>query len=156
MLYSLILSFLIKFSSCFNTINCSLNGEGIWGIGLITGSTLFDLTTPIDPLPSNSKISTNSHSISSKISSKTLSNSSSQGTCHRNPIISCIDILDTPTAFVADPFLYIENNEANNTWYAFYELKNMNSTVNRRRGQIGLSESYDQVIEFSFFSFVCV
>lgn len=114
--------FLISFSLSFDTNYCSLNGEGVWAIGLLKGSTLFDLHSP--------------HGIKK----------SDGGKCSRNPIISCIDVMDAPTAFVADPFLYVENNLLMNPWYAFFELKNMNWTedLRGRRGQIGVSVSYDQ------------
>jgi hypothetical protein len=105
----------------FDTARCSLNGEGVWSIGMVTGPSLFNLTTPTGQ-------------VGGKL-------------CLKNPIISCFDVDDIPAAFVADPFLFVEDNLASNPWYAFFEVKNMfpSKDLNRRRGQIALAISYNQV-----------
>jgi hypothetical protein len=110
----------------FDTARCALNGEGVWSIGMVTGPSILNLTTPIGQI-------------------------GLKKTCLKNPIISCFDVTDIAAAFVADPFLFVEDNLASNPWYAFFEVKNMNplKELNRRRGQIALSISHDQVDNLS-------
>jgi hypothetical protein len=99
--------------------------EGQWAIGMLVGSSPFHLAPPRDAF-------------------------NSSFLCPRNPIISCKDLNPRERiSFVADPFLYIpRNNGSNPPWYVFYEVKNWRSDLRRRRGQIGASISYDQVIYF--------
>lgn len=120
-----ILLFYVSSIVSFDTGRCSLNGEGVWAVGMVTGTSIFNLTSPYDQIHGES--------------------------CSRNPIITCIDVTDIPAAFVADPFLYVEDNIASNPWYAFFEVKNMNPdpSLNRRRGQIGVAISNNLVIHFS-------
>ncbi len=47
----------------------------------------------------------------------------------RNPIISCADIKDVPSSFVADPFLWPKDKDH---WYLFYETKSVHNTQVRR------------------------
>jgi hypothetical protein len=106
----------------FDTARCALNAEGVWSIGMIAGPSILNLTTPIRQV-------------------------GREKPCSKNPIISCVDVTDIPAAFVADPFLYVEDNLASNPWYAFFEVQNMQ--INNVRGQIALSISEDQVSYFS-------
>ena len=62
-----------------------------------------------------------------------------------NPVITRNDVTDVSARFVADPFLFYENDQ----WYMFFEVFNINSG----RGEIGLATSsdglhwnYDQIV----------
>ena len=52
-----------------------------------------------------------------------------------NPVLTAADVPDIATAFLADPFLFNQNNR----WYMFYELLR----ASPRRGIIGWAESND-------------
>ena len=52
-----------------------------------------------------------------------------------NPVLTASDVTDIPAAFVADPFLFHENN----TYYMFFEVLNTNTS----QGDIGLAISND-------------
>ncbi len=52
-----------------------------------------------------------------------------------NPVLTPLDVLDVPAAFVADPFMLC----ANHRWFMFFEVMNRQ----RRKGEIGLAISED-------------
>eukprot|EP00040_Diaphanoeca_grandis_P040405 m.261780 g.261780 ORF g.261780 m.261780 type:complete len:488 (+) comp43124_c0_seq1:259-1722(+) len=70
----------------------------------------------------------------------------------REPIITCGHVMTPATSFVADPFLVLPSIFHNatgfsrlaksDTWYLFYELKNLDRTP--AMGEIGVSSSSDQ------------
>jgi hypothetical protein len=104
--------------------------EGQWSIGMLVGKDPFHLSPPIE----------------------TVDGDGSQ-VCSRNPIIRCADITDHPISFVADPFLFFPNG-TDGPWYAFFEAKNWESNLNRRRGQIGTAVSYDKGANWKYLQIV--
>jgi hypothetical protein len=80
-----------------------------------------------------------------------------------NPVLTCAHVVDKPSSFVADPFLW-PSADGQGPWYLFYETKTvsnnqvrgMGSTKNRRelhlqavgmrvlQGDIGAAVSHDQ------------
>jgi hypothetical protein len=64
------------------------------------------------------------------------------GTCAKNPVVTCHDIIDVNASYVADPFLYI--GAPGQPWYLLYEVYN----YDRKRGEIGCSVSHDKVRRF--------
>jgi hypothetical protein len=54
-----------------------------------------------------------------------------------NPVLTCLDVHDARTAFVADPFMVREDG----IWWLFFEALNLD----RRKGEIGLAASPDGV-----------
>lgn len=121
------------FISCFNSKDCSSDpaSEGGWSIGIVTGTNLYNLLLPKDSFNQTLK-------------------------CQRNPIITCLEVNDVEASFVADPFLYVEDNNANNPWYLFFEVKNLNQTLVRRHGQIGAAVSNDQGVSWKYLQIVVV
>jgi hypothetical protein len=114
-LISLLVSFWLRLSEAFNPANCTLTTEGQFAIGIFFGSSIFEMAVPSDR------------------------------NCQQNPILACIDVDDVPAAFVADPFLYVDNDEIENPWYIFFEVLNTDKTLARRHGQIGAAVSTDKV-----------
>ena len=52
-----------------------------------------------------------------------------------NPVIKASDVTDVSAQFVADPFLFHENNQ----WHMFFEVLNTGTN----RGEIGVAASHD-------------
>ncbi|PKA57279.1 alpha-1,4-N-acetylglucosaminyltransferase EXTL3 [Apostasia shenzhenica] len=96
---------------------CFPDGEGSWSIGIFYGKSPFSLA-PIE------------------LSNR--SNEKSSAWPVSNPVLTCasVSIAGYPSNFVADPFLFIQEN----TFFLFFETKN----VATMQGDIGVARSLDQ------------
>lgn len=51
-----------------------------------------------------------------------------------NPILTCAEVSDSPSNFVADPFLWIDN--ATSIWYIFFETKSNRNMQGKGRADV--------------------
>ncbi|KAH7445702.1 hypothetical protein KP509_01G021000 [Ceratopteris richardii] len=118
-------------------LSCQPDNEGSWSIGIFFG----DNPLALQPIERVTFLlhyfSLRQWHLPMKIKKANISNDKSSAWPVANPILTCASVTDAshPSAFVADPFLFIQGSRI----YIFFETKNALT----KQGDIGVAESSD-------------